>query len=116
MNVDINVQNFGPIEKAEIDLRPLTVFVGESNTGKTYLAALTYALYTKYSEGISQFTWVGSTASHFSFTYRLRSSYSQSRQEEIEREMLEVFQKLNMSERPFKLSDLPQKSVRSGRV
>ena len=44
-NVRIKVQNFGPIEKAEIDLRPLTVFVGESNTGKTYFAALIYALH-----------------------------------------------------------------------
>ena len=28
MNIHINVKNFGPIEKVEIDLRPLTVFVG----------------------------------------------------------------------------------------
>ena len=45
LNIHIAVENFGPIEKAEIDLRPLTVFVGESNTGKTYLAALIYALH-----------------------------------------------------------------------
>ena len=38
-DIHIAVENFGPIEKAEIDLRPLTVFVGESNTGKTYLSA-----------------------------------------------------------------------------
>ncbi len=37
-NVQIAVQNFGPVAKADIDLRPLTVFVGESNTGKTYLS------------------------------------------------------------------------------
>ena len=30
VDIYINVQNFGPIEKAEIDLRPLTVFVGYS--------------------------------------------------------------------------------------
>ena len=107
MNVDINVQNFGPIEKAKIDLRPLTVFVGESNTGKTYLAALIYALH-KHFEGISQFPGAASIAAHFSFAYRLRSRYSQSRQEEIEREMLELLEKLNTPERPFKFSDLPQ--------
>ena len=45
LNINIAVENFGPIEKAEIDLRPLTVFVGESNTGKTYLSALIYALH-----------------------------------------------------------------------
>ena len=45
MDIHINVQNFGPIERAEIDLRPLTVFVGESNTGKTYLATHIYTVY-----------------------------------------------------------------------
>ena len=45
MDIYINVKNFGPIEKAEIDLRPLTVFVGESNTGKTYLATHIYTVY-----------------------------------------------------------------------
>ena len=33
-NVEIAVKNFGPIAEARIDLRPLTVFVGPSNTGK----------------------------------------------------------------------------------
>ena len=44
-NVDIAVKNFGPIAEASIDLRPLTVFVGPSNTGKTYFATLVYALH-----------------------------------------------------------------------
>ena len=43
--VEISVKNFGPINSAKIDLRPLTVFVGPSNTGKTYLAVLIYALH-----------------------------------------------------------------------
>ena len=43
-NVEISVKNFGPIAEANIDLRPLTVFVGPSNTGKTYFATLVYAL------------------------------------------------------------------------
>lgn len=41
----IEVANFGPIVEADIDLRPLTVFVGSSNTGKSYLAMLIYALH-----------------------------------------------------------------------
>ena len=48
LDVHLAVENFGPIEKANIDLRPLTVFVGESNTGKTYLAALIYALHPAF--------------------------------------------------------------------
>ena len=40
----LQVRNFGPIVEADIDLRPLTLFVGPSNTGKSYLAILIYAL------------------------------------------------------------------------
>lgn len=37
------VENLGPIEHADIDLRPLTVLIGKNNTGKTYLAQPLYA-------------------------------------------------------------------------
>ena len=43
--LEIEVTDFGPIAKAKLDLRPLTVFVGPSNTGKSYLATLIYALH-----------------------------------------------------------------------
>lgn len=39
----ISVRDFGPISSAALDLRPLTVLVGPSNTGKSYLATLVYA-------------------------------------------------------------------------
>ena len=107
MDIYINVQNFGPIEKAEIDLRPLTVFVGESNTGKTYLAALIYALH-KHFGGIPQFPWADFVGSYFSFLHRSRDGYPQSKQVALEHEMLEVLEKLNTPKRPFKFSDLPQ--------
>ena len=42
--IELEVKNFGPIAEAKIDLRPLTVFVGPNNTGKSYLATLIYAL------------------------------------------------------------------------
>ena len=44
-NLELSVRNFGPIARADIDLRPFTVFVGPSNMGKSYLAALIYALH-----------------------------------------------------------------------
>ena len=48
--LQLTVSNFGPIAKAEIDLRPLTVFVGPSNTGKSYLAILIYALHRFFGD------------------------------------------------------------------
>lgn len=43
--LELEVSDFGPIAQAKIELRPLTVFVGPSNTGKSYLAILIYALH-----------------------------------------------------------------------
>ena len=48
--IEIAVKNFGPIAEADIDLRPLTVFVGPSNTGKTYFATLIYTLHSIFGE------------------------------------------------------------------
>ena len=43
--LDLDIVDFGPILKAELALRPLTVLVGPSNTGKSYLAILIYAFH-----------------------------------------------------------------------
>ena len=44
-SLELEVTDFGPISEAKIDLRPLTVFVGPSNTGKSWMAILIYALH-----------------------------------------------------------------------
>lgn len=41
----LTVTDFGPIRQADIDLCPLSVLVGPSNTGKSYLAILIYSLH-----------------------------------------------------------------------
>ena len=38
------VKNFAKIKEAEIELAPFTLFVGDNNSGKTYLSTLVYAL------------------------------------------------------------------------
>ena len=102
-NVHIAVENFGPIEKAEIDLRPLTVFVGESNTGKTYLAALIYALQRIYS-GFSRMPWSRDVIQKLNFRYNLLYSLLHSYTKE---EILEVLEKQRTKDPPLKFSDLP---------
>ena len=47
----ISVKNMGPIVSGEVDLKPLTIFIGPSNTGKSYLATAIYAL-MKAFEGV----------------------------------------------------------------
>ncbi len=46
---ELSVSNLGPVESANIELRPLTVFVGPSNTGKSYVAMLIYALHNFFA-------------------------------------------------------------------
>ena len=106
-DVQLSVQNFGPITSADIDLRPLTVFVGQSNTGKTYLAALIYALHQNF-EGFSRVPWAYRTFSYLDFRYRHPSRHRLPEPPaELEEEMQDVFEKLNTPGRPFKVSDLP---------
>ncbi len=45
----LEVSNFGPVSKAELELHPLTVFAGPSNAGKSCLAKLVYALHGYFS-------------------------------------------------------------------
>lgn len=45
----ISVENFGPIRKGTVELRPLTVFTGDSDTGKSWLATLIYSMYSTTS-------------------------------------------------------------------
>lgn len=44
LRLDMRIQNFGPIKKAAISLRPFTIFIGPSNTGKSYAAMLTHSM------------------------------------------------------------------------
>lgn len=48
--IEIAVRNVGPLVEGTIDLRPLTVFVGPSNTGKTCFSTLVYALHGVFAE------------------------------------------------------------------
>lgn len=50
----LDVEDFGPVAKASVDLRPLTVFIGPSNTGKSYLATLIYAMHQVFGGGKKQ--------------------------------------------------------------
>ncbi len=101
-NVEIAVKNFGPISEANIDLRPLTVFVGPSNTGKTYLATLMYALHGAFNglfhtSLLSPF--MGGTV--MKILNELLTGFTTPK-----REIQEILSKLYISDRSFKMSDL----------
>ncbi len=42
-DVKLTLENWGPIESGEIEIKPLTIFIGPNNTGKSYTSMLYYA-------------------------------------------------------------------------
>lgn len=44
----LEVKDFGPIREGEIELRPLVVFIGPNNSGKSYIAMLLHSLYKSF--------------------------------------------------------------------
>ena len=97
LNVEISVKNFGPIAEATIDLQPLTVFVGPSNTGKTYFSTLIYVLdgvFTGHSKFPGRFKRLGIHG----FNDLLNQNWDAIRS---------ILKKLNTSDQSIKFSDLP---------
>ena len=101
--VRLTASNFGPIAKGEIELRPLTVFVGPSNSGKTYFAILVYALH-RIMGGISRFPLL---LSHFPMWERFRDSLIGEVLEGHEKNLREFLSKLDTRSQSVKFSDLP---------
>ena len=44
MDLELKIQNFGPIDKATIQVGRFTVFAGPNNTGKTFVAKMLYSM------------------------------------------------------------------------
>ena len=99
LKVEITVKNFGPIADATIDLHPLTVFVGPSNTGKTYFSTLIYALHGIFN-GFSQLPGISRQIEHFGI-YSLSFNGNA--------EIRSILKKINTPGRSFKFSDLPKR-------
>lgn len=51
--LDLSIKNFGPITNGDVSLRPLTVFVGPNNSGKSYAARLIHSIVdARFSEDL----------------------------------------------------------------
>ena len=105
--VEIAVKNFGPIAEANIDLRPLTVFVGPSNTGKTYFATLVYALHGLL-DGFPRIPLLNFAG--VSFAKMVSGSVTSANSIALEEYISESLENLKTSNQSFKFSDLPQRT------
>jgi len=45
VSLKITIRDFGPIARGQVELRPLTLFVGPNNSGKSYAAMLLHAVF-----------------------------------------------------------------------
>lgn len=105
-DVRISATNFGPIASSTVDLRPLTVFVGPSNTGKTYFATLIYALH-RVLGGFPRLP----SMRRYRYPFFQGLPYGLATDAEAQLELHDFFKKLATKGRTFKFSDLP-KNVR----
>ena len=49
MDLELKIENFGPIDKATIQVGRFTVFAGPNNTGKTFVAKMLYSILSAMS-------------------------------------------------------------------
>ncbi len=51
--LDVNFKDFGPIAEGNISLKPLTIFLGSNNSGKSYAAMLIHSIFESYIKSSS---------------------------------------------------------------
>ena len=44
MDLELKIENFGPIDKTTIQVGQFTIFAGPNNTGKTFVAKMLYSI------------------------------------------------------------------------
>ena len=49
LDLKVGMKDFGPIAEGEIELKPLTVFIGPNNSGKSYAAMLIYSIFKTFN-------------------------------------------------------------------
>lgn len=109
-SVRIAVENFGPIEKGEVSLRPLTIFVGASNSGKTCLSVLIYSLHNTL-EGFSRIPVFRRQLNRVvdRVPDLMKSVLASGADDPVIAELEAIADKLDSEDRPISFSDLPER-------
>lgn len=112
--ITVTAKNLGPLAEGVVDLKPLTIFVGPSNTGKSYMAAAIWAAAQAFEPDNPRFLPRSSSLRSYLRNYRrTRSGRYQLPDEEAE--AVEAIQYwIESSEDPFNdssgitIADLPE--------
>jgi predicted ATPase len=95
---ELELKDFGPIQEGRVILRPLTIFIGANNTGKSYMAQVAYAL--------GRLSSIPPTYARFSFP-PLSINLT-----ELDRKSFETLAGLRRRKEPVRLDQLPE-SIRA---
>ena len=114
--ITVTAKNLGPLAEGVVDLKPLTIFVGPSNTGKSYMAAAIWATAQAFEPDSPRF--LSSSLRSYRRNYRRTRSgrYQLPKEDEEAVEAIQYW--LESSEDPFNdssgitIADLPE-SARS---
>ncbi len=71
IDLKIDMTNFGPVSKGNIQLKPLTVFVGPNNSGKSYVAMLVHSIISSENQSMGMGNPFRFSKSKGSNTYKL---------------------------------------------
>jgi len=55
LNLKVKVKNFGPVSKGEVIIKPLTIFIGPNNSGKSYISTLIHSIIKNFEESRFEF-------------------------------------------------------------
>ncbi len=44
IDLDVDIKNFGPVTRGTLNIKPLTIFIGPNNSGKSYVAMLIHSI------------------------------------------------------------------------
>ena len=104
--LNVKVKYFGPLIEADIALRPLTVFIGENNAGKSYMALLNYAIFYSFTRS-RRFHHFGS----FRRMYPSRSELGEQEQRELD-DLLAKQKEVGFEELPKVIQDVVDKGFK----
>lgn len=104
--LNVKVKYFGPIIEADIALRPLTVFIGENNAGKSYMALLNYSIFYSFNRS-RRFHHLGP----FRRMYPSRSELGEQEQRELD-DLLARQKEVGFEELPKVIQDVVDKGFK----
>lgn len=87
LDMKIEMEDFGPISSGKVTLKPLTVFIGPNNSGKSYAAMLIHSLFESYTVASTRWEIVLYHIDVDEFTQLMNQRFAAFKQSQQEKEL-----------------------------